>query len=91
MPQAHLSFSHFLLYLAQFMDLSLPIPKGGSSSSTAGMSGMSSALSRMSMFSSSSSGPSKCSINDCFTEFCKEELLCGNEQVYCRKCKSGEG
>lgn len=69
-----------------FMDLSLPIPKA----STAG--GLSSALARLSPFSSSSSSSSGGgkfpSLLDCFSEFLREELMSGHEQVYCRQCKA---
>lgn len=77
-----------------FMDLSLPIPKskGSSASGGGGGGGLSSAFSRMSMFSSSSSGSSsavsRCTLMDCFQEFLTEEILRGNEQVYCRACKT---
>jgi ubiquitin carboxyl-terminal hydrolase 2/21 len=70
-----------------FMDLSLPIPK--SSTPTSGGGGV---FSRLSPFStpppSSSAATAKCSIADCFAEFVREEMLSGNEQVYCRICKS---
>lgn len=67
-----------------FMDLSLPIPKarGG---------GLGAALSRLAIGSGGGGGGSsgaRCTLSDCFGEFVKEELLTGNEQVYCRRCRA---
>ncbi len=40
-----------------------------------------------SYYSDSGSGGS-CTLADCFSAFCEEETLSGNEQVYCRNCKT---
>ncbi|KAK3281986.1 hypothetical protein CYMTET_10255, partial [Cymbomonas tetramitiformis] len=61
-----------------FMDLSLPIP-------AASPKPMSSSFT--SPFKSFSRGDS-CTLEDCLRAFTTEEELCGDEQYYCRKCKS---
>lgn len=68
-----------------FMDLSLPIPK-----SKTGGGGLGAALSRLAIGSGGGGGSpaSRCTLSDCFSEFVKEELLTGHEQVYCRRCRA---
>ncbi|KAL9183657.1 hypothetical protein ACHAXT_004513 [Thalassiosira profunda] len=64
-----------------FYDLSLPFPEGGKGNSRR----RSSMLSMSSMMGGSDL--TRCSLDDCLREFCKDEVLDGDNMTECSKCR----